>query len=86
MKLIPGNAEPQLDTAAPRGTAYLVKVLYFRGYLQHCDQMGLLQFITWKRPSWGSAFPGTAFNLPTFVDDLLFLSLCAALLDFNEYP
>ncbi len=54
MKPIPGNAEPQLGTAAPRGTdpsggtAHLAKVWYSPGYLLHCDQMGLLQFITFR--------------------------------------
>ena len=48
MKPIPGNAEPQLGTAAPRDTAHPVKVWYSRGYLPHCDQMGLLQFITFR--------------------------------------
>ena len=42
MKPIPGKAEPQLGTAHP------VKVWYSRGYLPHCDQMGLLQFITFR--------------------------------------
>ena len=54
MKPIPGNAEPQLGTTAPRstapsgGTTHPTKVWYSRGYLPHYDQMGLLQFITFR--------------------------------------
>lgn len=53
----PGNAEPQLGINSsgisppginPPGTIPSVKVWYSRGYLPHCDQMGLLQFITFR--------------------------------------
>ena len=48
MKLIPGNAEPQLGTDPSGGTAHPAKVWYSRGYLLHYDQIGLLQFITFR--------------------------------------
>ena len=49
----PGNAEPQLGTAPfdgtnPLGTAHPAKTWYSRGYLPHCDQMRLLQSITFR--------------------------------------
>ena len=43
----PGNAEPQLGTSTP-GADHPAKAWYSRGYLPHCDQMELLQFITFR--------------------------------------
>lgn len=48
----PGNAEPQLGITSPGitplNTDYSTKGWYSRGYLPHCDQMGLLQSITFR--------------------------------------
>ena len=47
MNHTPGNAEPQLGSRL-QSTDHPAKVWYSRGYLPHCDQMGLLQSITFR--------------------------------------